>query len=174
MGQPGDRTFYLQASDDTGRTVSVALEKTQVQVLADRMSELLDEVAGAASGRRRSRPTPTSTTSSRSTAPVDEEFRVAAMGLAWDGADEAVVVEARRRHRRADRRGGDPLRQRGGPRRAAGDASRRWPPAPSSPAPARVVAAGRPPCPLCSLPLDPDRARLPAAERLPPLTGGRR
>ena len=36
VGQPGDRTFYLQASDDSGRTVSVALEKTQVQVLADR------------------------------------------------------------------------------------------------------------------------------------------
>ena len=48
MGQPGDRTFYLQASDDSGRTVSVALEKTQVQVLADRMNELLDEVAGRA------------------------------------------------------------------------------------------------------------------------------
>src|SRR3712207_7985732 len=28
------------------------------------------------------------------TAPVDEEFRVAAMGLAWDGSAEAVVVEA--------------------------------------------------------------------------------
>src|SRR5881397_676897 len=48
VGQPGDRTFYLQASDDGGRTVSVALEKTQVQVLADRMNELLDEVAGRA------------------------------------------------------------------------------------------------------------------------------
>ena len=48
VGQPGDRTFYLQASDGGGRTVSVALEKNQVQVLADRMSELLDEVAGRA------------------------------------------------------------------------------------------------------------------------------
>ena len=34
MGQPGDRTFYLQASDDTGRTVSVALKKTQVRAVA--------------------------------------------------------------------------------------------------------------------------------------------
>ena len=48
VGQPGDRTFYLQASDEAGRTISVALEKTQVQVLADRMSELLDEVANRA------------------------------------------------------------------------------------------------------------------------------
>ena len=45
VGQPGDRTFYLQAADSSGRVVSVALEKAQVQVLADRMNELLDEVA---------------------------------------------------------------------------------------------------------------------------------
>ena len=45
VGQPGDRTFYLQAADASGRVVSVALEKAQVQVLADRMNELLDEVA---------------------------------------------------------------------------------------------------------------------------------
>ena len=45
VGQPGDRTFYLQAVDNSGRVVSVALEKAQVQVLADRMNELLDEVA---------------------------------------------------------------------------------------------------------------------------------
>ena len=36
----------------------------------------------------------------------------------------------------------------------------------------RVVAAGRPPCPLCSPAAGPGRARLPAAERLPPLNGG--
>ena len=48
VGQPGDRTFYLQASDEAGRTVSVALEKTQVQVLADRMDDLLDEIADRA------------------------------------------------------------------------------------------------------------------------------
>ncbi|MFN2537656.1 MAG: DUF3090 family protein, partial [Mycobacteriales bacterium] len=41
VGQPGDRTFYLQASG-AGRTVSVALEKVQVQVLAERLEELLD------------------------------------------------------------------------------------------------------------------------------------
>src|SRR3954466_3402325 len=43
VGQPGERTFYLQASGD-GRLVSVALEKVQVQALAEKLDELLDEV----------------------------------------------------------------------------------------------------------------------------------
>ena len=38
VGQPGDRTFYLQASGG-GRTVSVALEKVQVQLLAERLED---------------------------------------------------------------------------------------------------------------------------------------
>src|SRR3954452_9019830 len=43
VGQPGERTFYLQASG-AGRIVSVALEKVQVAILAERLDELLDEV----------------------------------------------------------------------------------------------------------------------------------
>ncbi|NJN36561.1 MAG: DUF3090 family protein [Nitrospiraceae bacterium] len=40
--EPGDRTFYLQARSGPV-TTSVALEKQQVQVLAERVEELLDE-----------------------------------------------------------------------------------------------------------------------------------
>ena len=43
VGQPGDRTFFLQATG-SGRTVSVSLEKVQVSLLADRLEELLGEV----------------------------------------------------------------------------------------------------------------------------------
>src|SRR6202161_1423992 len=43
VGQPGERTFYLQATD-AGRVTSVALEKGQVSQLAERLDELLDEV----------------------------------------------------------------------------------------------------------------------------------
>ena len=43
VGQPGERTFYLQASSH-GRVTSVALEKFQVSLLAERIDELLDEV----------------------------------------------------------------------------------------------------------------------------------
>ncbi|MEU2349603.1 DUF3090 family protein [Modestobacter sp. NPDC049651] len=151
VGQPGDRTFYLQATDG-GRTVSVALEKTQVQVLAERMNELLDEVATRASVVVP--PEADVDDLEPLTAPVDEEFRVAAMGLAWDGETDAVVVEA-------VAAGDEPIDEEAilsdaedGP-----DALR----VTISPAAARafvararrVIAAGRPSCPLCSLPLDP-------------------
>ena len=152
VGQPGDRTFYLQASDDSGRTVSVALEKTQVQVLADRMNELLDEIAerpGAVIP-----PDAPIDDLEPLTAPVDEEFRVAAMGLAWDGSAQAVVVEAvAATDEPIDEdailsdsdEGPDALRVTITPAAARAFVARAR----------RVVAAGRPACPLCSLPLDP-------------------
>lgn len=49
VGLPGRRTFFLQASA-AGRVTSVALEKTQVAALAERMDELLDEVVRRTGG----------------------------------------------------------------------------------------------------------------------------
>ena len=43
IGQPGARTFYLQARHGS-QLVSVALEKAQVAVLAERLLALLAEV----------------------------------------------------------------------------------------------------------------------------------
>ena len=43
VGQPGSRTFFLQAREGV-RITSVALEKGQVSVLAERVDDLLDEV----------------------------------------------------------------------------------------------------------------------------------
>ena len=152
VGQPGDRTFYLQASDEAGRVVSVALEKSQVQVLAERMSELLDEVATRASTVVP--PDADVDDLDPLTAPVDEEFRVAAMGLAWDGDAEAVVVEAVAASEEPidedailsdSDDGPDALRVTITPGAARSFIARAR----------RVVAAGRPACPLCSLPLDP-------------------
>ena len=152
VGQPGDRTFYLQASDASGRTVSVALEKSQVQVLADRMAELLDEVS-----TRVGTVVPAEADVDDLdplTAPVDEEFRVAAMGLAWDGESAAVVVEAVAAGEEPidedailsdSDEGPDALRVTITPGAARAFVARAR----------RVVAAGRPACPLCSLPLDP-------------------
>jgi uncharacterized repeat protein (TIGR03847 family) len=152
VGQPGERTFYLQASDETGRTVSVALEKAQVQVLAERMNELLDEVAGRVDAVI---PSVADVDDLEPlTAPIDEEFRVAAMGLAWDGSAEAVVVEAvaagdepidEEAILSDSDEGPDALRVTITPMAARAFVARAR----------RVVAAGRPPCPLCSLPLDP-------------------
>jgi uncharacterized repeat protein (TIGR03847 family) len=154
VGQPGERTFFLQASDAGGRTVSVALEKTQVQVLADRMSELLDEIATRANTVIPPEADVDVEDQDPLEMPVDEEFRVAAMGLAWDGAAQAVVVEAVAGGEEPvdedailsdSDEGPDALRVTITPVVARAFVARAR----------RVVAAGRPPCPLCSQPLDP-------------------
>src|SRR3974390_345559 len=89
VGQPGERTFYLQATAG-GRVTSVALEKFQVSLLAERLDELLDEVL-----RRRGGAIdvpPTAPAELADDAPLDlplmEDFRVGAIALGWDGEDE--------------------------------------------------------------------------------------
>jgi uncharacterized repeat protein (TIGR03847 family) len=146
VGQPGDRVFFLQASDG-GRTVSVALEKAQVTVLADRLAQLLaDAEGGSATAVADTEPLEN---------PVDEEFRVSAMGLAYDGDSGFIIVEAQAPADSPEEAevslledvedGPDALRVRISQDAALAFVERAR----------RVVAAGRPPCPLCSQPLDP-------------------
>ena len=90
VGQPGNRTFYLQAVHDS-RVVSVILEKQQVAVLAERIAALLVEI-----NRRFGTPLPPETEVedlSPLVTPVDAEFRVGTMGLGWDAEAQTVVVE---------------------------------------------------------------------------------
>ena len=46
MGEPGSRTFYLQAQHQAGSLVSILIEKTQAFALADQIDDLLKEIAG--------------------------------------------------------------------------------------------------------------------------------
>jgi uncharacterized repeat protein (TIGR03847 family) len=150
VGEPGERTFFLQAADGS-RVVSVALEKQQVAVLADRLEQLLDEVV-ARTGT--ALPAAESDTQALQV-PIDEEFRVSAMGLAWDGDAGLVIIEAQAPTEDAEvaeqtlledvEEGPDALRVRIEPTRARAFVERAR----------RVISAGRPPCPLCGLPLDP-------------------
>jgi len=156
VGMPGERTFFLQARDGNAVT-SVALEKAQVSALADRIDQLLDEVSGS---RVAPEEVPDSAPAHLADnrpldVPIVEEFRVGAMALGWDDASHKVVIEA---HAVAEEdeeipdiaddsvEGPDTLRVWLTPVHARAFAER-----------ARfVVAAGRPPCPFCSQPLDPD------------------
>jgi len=94
VGEPGDRTFFLQAREGA-RLTSVVLEKQQVQVLAERIDQLLDQVAADAG------PDEIADLSAEPTAdtapldqPIEEEFRVGTMTLSWDGEGGVVVIEA--------------------------------------------------------------------------------
>jgi uncharacterized repeat protein (TIGR03847 family) len=157
VGQPGDRTFYLQASGG-GRTVSVALEKLQVSALAERLDELLDEVRRMQGSTTTvpAAPPPQLEDVAPLETPVEEEFRVGTLALAWDEDDSIVVIEAQS----AQADGAEPAE--GMPSDAETDADMmrvRLTPAVArafAKRALRVVAAGRPPCPLCGNPLDPE------------------
>ncbi|GHF49575.1 MULTISPECIES: DUF3090 domain-containing protein [Streptomyces] len=164
VGLPGRRTFFLQASA-AGRVTTVALEKAQVEALAERIDELLDEVVRRTGG---SAPVPAVAPSELADSapletPVEEEFRVGTMALAWDGESERMVVEAQalveleadtdedlaeaEERLLQDELNGPPMLR----VRITGTMARSF-----AKRALEVVNAGRPPCPLCSLPLDPE------------------
>ena len=168
VGEPGDRTFFLQARGG-GRVVSVALEKVQVSLLAEKLEELLTEASRRFGVDLPDAPVLPVHDNEPLDTPVDEEFRVGTLGLAFDVDTTTVVIEAIEAGEGDaevelddDEDDDDPieddddeddepdddldrLRVRLTPEatRAFIDRAR------------RVVAAGRPPCPLCGQPLDP-------------------
>jgi uncharacterized repeat protein (TIGR03847 family) len=170
VGEPGDRTFFLQARGG-GRVISVALEKVQVSLLAEKLEELLLEANKRFGVDIPDAPVLAVHDNEPLDTPVDEEFRVGTLGLAFDVDSGTVVIEAieageaeveielgedddsdTEPEPAADDDDDDEpdddldrLRVRLSPEatRAFIDRAR------------RVVAAGRPPCPLCGQPLDP-------------------
>jgi uncharacterized repeat protein (TIGR03847 family) len=159
VGPPGERVFFLQARQ--GRLVAaVSLEKQQVSILADRVNDILDEVAG---GEASEQAAAVFADDDPLDTPVEDEFRVVAISLAWDPADPCVVIEC------LDAEPDEPddedadsgevssaevgppsaavtnrLRVRLNPAQARAFARRAQ----------RIVSAGRPPCPFCGGPLD--------------------
>jgi uncharacterized repeat protein (TIGR03847 family) len=153
VGQPGERTFYLQAMGG-GRTTSVALEKGQVSQLAERLDELLDEVLRRTGG---SAAIPAAAPAGLADdgpldLPLMEDFRVGAIALAWDGEEERVVIEAQEETEtpveplaeEVPENGPGVLRVRITVATARAFSQRAL----------QIVGQGRPPCPLCGLPLD--------------------
>jgi uncharacterized repeat protein (TIGR03847 family) len=144
IGEPGDRAFYLQARKGSA-LVSVAVEKVQVAVLAQRLEDLLDAVDAPF------RPTPADPAALEE--PVVELFRVGAMALAWDAGTDAVVIEAQTPTEDGDyvelpddaEDGPDLLRVRINAADARGFVRRAE----------ALLTAGRPACPFCGQPLDP-------------------
>jgi uncharacterized repeat protein (TIGR03847 family) len=149
VGQPGERTFYLQATLGT-RVTSVALEKGQVSQLAERLDELLDEVARRTGNA-------SAAASDIDDGPLDlpltEDFRVGAIALAWDHDEERVIIEAQEESEEPLEPLADDVPD-DGPAilrvRISAEAARAF-----ARRAIQVVRQGRQPCPLCGLPLDP-------------------
>ena len=157
IGEPGQRTFYLQARQGR-RVVSVTLEKVQVTALAKRLGLLLVELD------RRGIAKETATSPAPDIAPLDEPlnevFRAGTLTLGWDGERGRVLVEARETQPDDpdaaveteevealddDEDGPDVVRVRMSAETARSFVERAL----------RIVRAGRPPCPFCGNPLDP-------------------
>jgi len=171
VGEPGNRTFFLQARDGT-RITSVALEKVQVAALSQRLTELLDElerrgIEGADADQ------PLDSTVPVLDEPINEAFRVGTLSMGWDTQDDLVLVEAREliaveedeeeveeeAFDDEDEDGPDFLRV-----RLTALAARTF-----VAQALRLVSAGRPPCPLCGQPLDPQGHLCPRRNGTAPL-----
>ena len=88
VGQPGRRVFFLQASGADG-TFTFAIEKQQVQLLAEKLSELLlmidpdDTLTGTEPQRDPALVVAT---------PIEPAWRVGTIGLAYEESEDQVVV----------------------------------------------------------------------------------
>jgi uncharacterized repeat protein (TIGR03847 family) len=154
IGEPGSRTFFLQARDGR-RVISVGLEKAQVAVLADRLGKLLVELDRR--GIVEDPPSAIEPDEQPLDEPLNEAFRATTLTLGWDGDSERILIEARAQAddeegegeslvevEDDDEDGPDLLRVRLSAEAARSFVERAF----------RVIRAGRPPCPLCGNPLD--------------------
>ncbi|MHC8607739.1 DUF3090 domain-containing protein [Paenarthrobacter ureafaciens] len=154
IGQPGDRTFYLQVRAGT-QIVSIALEKQQSAQLAEKIDEILDQLL-TIDGNPFSVPTSTPVELVDNDPLEDplEQFRTGAMSLGWDPTTAQIVLEA---HPISDIDGDESVDLDGadepemllvrmpvGTARAFTKRTR------------EIVAAGRPLCTICGYPIDPD------------------
>lgn len=166
VGPPGQRQFFLQASG-AGRLATVAVEKAQVQVLAERVNDLLGSfvegraptAANSLEGAVDNAPLDT---------PIEEDFTVGTMGLSWDPERQRLIIECHAvgdsydsiEAFEGDEDPDSPIEEPD----PATDPDQLVLRVVLTPTLARafvrrslsIVAAGRPPCPFCALPLDPE------------------
>jgi uncharacterized repeat protein (TIGR03847 family) len=151
VGVPGERTFFIQAEDGP-RLISVSLEKSQVQALADRLVFMLREIKQVIPNFLiKDLPKDEKSLST----PIEEEFRVGLIGIAFDQSTELIQIDLQAVSEEdqedtqfvdvddlsSDR---DILRISITPSEASRFSKRA----------SAVVGAGRLPCPFCGGPLD--------------------
>ncbi len=145
IGSPGQRVFYLQAYQDN-RTITVLIEKAQLQSLAIGVEQFLSQISQqnpdleeASSEFREDQ--------MRINPPVDPLFRAGEIGLAYDKERDRVVVFTKELLTEEDEP--DSAAQiRFWASRSQMRKLARWG--------ADVVNRGRPMCPQCGQPMEPE------------------
>ncbi|MGH9265013.1 MAG: DUF3090 family protein [Acidimicrobiales bacterium] len=134
VGPPGQRVFYLQAGQGA-QVVSLRLEKTQVAALVAYLAGMLADMPP---------PGEIPTAGMDLVEPVVAEWVVGSLGVTYDEDADRVVIVA------------EELVEEGEEAARARITATREQIAALSVRGAETVAAGRPPCPLCGQPLDPE------------------
>ena len=141
VGEPGERAFYIQIRSNA-RLFSVAVEKAQVQAISARLEVMIAEI-------RKSNPLmiieklPIDDAPLES--PIDAEFQIGAMSLAWDEESKLICVELFELEDDEEDAEGGVVEINITVAMAAAFAARSK----------AVVNAGRLPCPFCGIPIDP-------------------
>lgn len=160
VGPPGHRTFFIQATKN-GQVLSVLVEKEQVALLSDRLRSLLDQVAAQFPGEEGEPELPAGELVGE---PVPL-FRAVAIGIGFDPSRRMVLLELHERpvHEEETEEDAEEGAEEGAVEAGDGEEgylARLY----ATPGQARAMAtrgteavrAGRPPCPLCGNPLDPE------------------
>jgi uncharacterized repeat protein (TIGR03847 family) len=145
VGEPGQRTFYIQARQGS-RLVTLLCEKQQVAALAMGVEQLLEQLAEK-DPERIGQSDQILDLDMELEEPLEPDFRVGQMGLGYDEERDLLVLVAQ-----------ELLPEDVDP--ATASSARFWGTAAQMRTLARhaaeVVASGRPLCPLCGEPLDPE------------------
>ncbi len=145
IGEPGERIFFLQAKTED-QTISLLLEKAQVETLAVALAKLLTELASKKPNvkevsfdfeeeKMHIQP------------PVDPLFRIGEMGMAYDEEfDQVVLVLQEVKFGDVNSENAQKLGLRCSRQQMASLSS--WA--------LEIVSRGRPLCPLCNQPMEKD------------------
>ena len=158
VGEPGQRAFYIQARTEQTQ-LTVLVEKEQVALLATEAVAFLDRIAEQYPEDPITLP-PAVADLREPTVPL---FRARLIGLGFDAERELVLIELRERS--AEDEEDEEEARPPAAEEEEGFVARVYATRPQVRAMAAqgaaVVAAGRPPCPLCDQPMDPAGHRCP-------------
>jgi uncharacterized repeat protein (TIGR03847 family) len=162
IGEPGQRAFYIQARTENAQ-LTVLVEKEQVALLATEAVAFLDRLAGDFPEI----PVAVPESEAQLHEPTVPLFRARLIGLGFDPERELVLLELRERAEDDDE-AEEPDRQYDSPAADDEDAgyvariyATRAQVRAMAARGAEAVARGRPPCPLCDMPMDPAGHRCP-------------
>ena len=154
VGQPGQRAFYLQARSEAAQ-LTVLLEKEQVALLAAEAVAFLDRIADEYPEVPIAMPDAAAALHE----PTVPLFRARLIGLGFDPERELVLIELRERPGDDEEEEEPDLPLNAADEEESGYVARIY----ATRAQVRAMAArgadavagGRPPCPLCEMPMDP-------------------